>query len=211
VTVRVKICGITTADDALAAVDAGADALGFIFVENTPRYVTPDRAAAIVAALPPFVAPVGVFWDHPAAHVRRVAELCRLHAVQLHGQEPPEVVAALDLPVLKTVKVSSAADLDGLDRYKPAAFLLDSPARWSEGEPRAPISWELAREAGRRARVVLSAGLTAESVGAAIRVARPFGVDVNSGVEATPGRKDPDKLRRFVQAARAAAADLEHG
>jgi phosphoribosylanthranilate isomerase len=207
-TVRVKICGITTADDALAAVEAGADALGFVFVENTPRYVTPDRAAAIVAALPPFVTPVGVFWDHPPEHVRRVAALCRLGALQLHGQEPPEVVAAFDLPVLKTLKVAGPDDLEPLDRYKPAAFLLDSPARWSEGEPRAPISWTLAREAGRRARVVLSAGLTPDTVAAAIRVARPFGVDVNSGVEAMPGRKDPDKLRRFVRAARAAASDL---
>jgi phosphoribosylanthranilate isomerase len=207
-TLKVKICGITTTDDALFAVEAGADALGFIFVENTPRYVSPDRAAAIVAALPPFVTPVGVFWDHPPEHVRHVAALCRLDAVQLHGQEPPEMVAALDLPVLKTLKIAGPADLEPLDRYKPAAFLLDSPARWSEGEPRAPISWTLAREAGRRARVVLSAGLTPESVAAAIRVARPFGVDVNSGVEATPGRKDPDKLRRFLRAARAAAADL---
>jgi phosphoribosylanthranilate isomerase len=211
-TVRIKICGITASDDALAAVDAGADALGFIFVENTPRYVTPDRVAAIVAALPPFVTTVGVFWDHAPEHVRRVAELCRLHALQLHGQEPPEVVAGFDLPVLKTIKVAGPADLEPLDRYKPAAFLLDSPARWSEGAPRAPISWTLAREAGRRARVVLSAGLTPETVGAAIQVARPFGVDVNSGVEASPGRKDLEKVRRFVRAARAAAAELlDHG
>ena len=208
-TVRVKICGITNVDDALGAVEAGADALGFIFVEGTPRYVTPAQAAAIVAALPPFVAPVGVFWDHSPEHVRAVAAECRLDALQLHGQEPPEVVAAFSLPVLKTLRLAVAADLAALDRYKPAAFLLDSPARWSEGQARAPIPWTLAREAGRRARVILSAGLTPETVAEAIRVARPFGVDVNSGVEAAPGRKDPDKVRRFVAAARAAAAALD--
>jgi phosphoribosylanthranilate isomerase len=209
VTIRVKVCGITTVDDALATVDAGADALGFIFVEGTPRYVTPGRAAAIVAALPPFVCPVGVFWDHPADHVNAVARECGLGAVQLHGAEPAEVLAALAPPVIKTIKVRSPEDLAALDRYKPAAFLLDSPARWSEGEARAPISWTLAREASTRARVVLSAGLTAETVGEAIRVARPFGVDVNSGVEQTPGRKDPEKVRRFLREARAAAWRLD--
>jgi phosphoribosylanthranilate isomerase len=205
---RVKICGITTLDDALLAADAGADAIGLIFVEGTPRYVTPGAAAAIVAGLPPFVCPVGVFWDHAPAHVAAVVAECGLGALQLHGEEPPEVVAAMPRPVLKTVKVRAAADLAQLDRYKPAAFLLDSPERWSEGEARTPISWTLAGEAAARWRVVLSAGLTPETVGEAVRVARPWGVDVNSGVEAVPGRKDPGKVRRFVRAARAAAGDV---
>jgi phosphoribosylanthranilate isomerase len=206
--VRVKVCGITNLDDALLAAEAGADALGFIFVEGTPRYTSPARAATIVAALPPFVCPVGVFWDHPGAHVQAVAREVGLAAVQLHGAEPPEVVAACPLPVLKTLKVAGRDDLAQLDRYRTAAFLLDSPARWSEGERRPPISWTLAREAAARARVVLSAGLTVESVAEAIRVVRPFGVDVNSGVEAAPGKKDPEKLRRFVRAARLAGERL---
>ena len=206
--IKIKVCGITSVDDALWAADAGADALGLIFVEGTPRYVTPAGAAAIVAALPPFVWPVGVFWDHPTAHVRAVATECGLHAVQLHGTEPPEAVTALDLPVLKTVKVGGREDLAALDRYKPAAFLLDSAARWSEGQARMPISWTLAREAAARGRVILSAGLTPETVTEAIRVARPWGVDVNSGVEAVPGRKDPAKVRRFVRAAREAGLTL---
>lgn len=204
-----KVCGITSLDDAFLAVDAGADALGFIFVEGTPRYVTPPRAAEIIAALPPFVCAVGVFWDHPPAHVRAVVEACRLGAVQLHGAEPPEAVAAAPVPVLKTLKVGGPEDLAALQRYRPAAFLLDSPARWSEGEARAPISWALARQAGAHARIVLSAGLTPENVAEAIRVARPFAVDVNSGVEVAPGRKDPDKVRRFTRAARAAGSALE--
>ena len=208
-TVRVKVCGITSVEDALVASEAGADAIGLIFVEGTPRYVTPARAAAIVAALPPFVCPVGVFWDHPASHVRAVAEECRLGAIQLHGAEPPETVAALPLPVLKTVKLGGPDDLALLDRYKPAAFLLDSPARWSEGGTRAPISWTLARQAAARGRIVLSAGLTPDNVAEAIRVALPWGVDVNSGVEAEPGRKDHAKVRRFVAAARRAGLDPE--
>ncbi len=207
--IRVKICGITSVDDALVAAEAGADALGFVFVPGTPRYLTPARAAAIVAALPPLVSAVGVFWDHPVAYIRAVSQECGLAAVQLHGAESPELVAACPLPVLKTVKLGSAADLALLDRYKPAAFLLDSPARWSEGEARTPISWALARAAAARGRVILSAGLTAETVAEAIRIARPYGVDVNSGVEAGPGRKDADKVRRFVRAARAAGLRLE--
>jgi phosphoribosylanthranilate isomerase len=129
--------------------------------------------------------------------------------VQLHAAEPPEVLAVMPRPVLKTIKVREAGDLAQMDRYKPAAFLLDSPARWSEGDARAPISWTLARQAVSRGRVILSAGLTPETVGAAIRVARPWGVDVSSGVEAAPGRKDPTKVRQFVRAARAAARTLD--
>jgi phosphoribosylanthranilate isomerase len=206
---RVKICGITSLDDALWATEAGADALGLIFVEGTPRYVTPAAAAAIVAGLPPFVCPVGVFWDHAPTHVAAIVAECGLGAVQLHGAEPPEVVAATPVPVLKSIKLRDAQDLAQLDRYKPAAFLLDSPARWSEGEARVPISWTLAREATSRGRVILAGGLTPETVSEAVRTARPWGVDVNSGVEASPGRKDPAKVERFIRSARAAAARHE--
>ena len=209
--IRVKICGITSLDDALRAAEAGADAVGLIFVEGTPRYVTPAVAASIVAGLPPFVCPVGVFWDHAPAHIAAVVEECGLGVVQLHGSEPPELVAGMPRPVLKTIKVRDAADLAQLDRYKPAAFLLDSPARWSNGEARPPISWTLARAATARGRVILAAGLTPETVSDAVRVARPWGVDVNSGVEAVPGRKDPAKVARFIRAAREAAAAVADG
>jgi len=204
--VKVKICGITNAEDARVCVDAGADALGFIFVEGTPRFVTAARAAAIIAGLPPFVTPVGVFWDHAPGHIKAVVEECGLRALQFHGKEPPEALGQHRLPVIKTVKVGGEADLDGMARYEPAAFLLDSAARWSEGEARVPISWTLARRAvamGRR--IILAAGLTPDNVAAAIGVVGPYAVDVDSGVEAAPGRKDPDRVRRFVRAARSAA------
>lgn len=201
--VRVKICGITNLEDARLAVEAGADALGFIFVEGTPRFVTPERAAAIVSALPPFVTPVGVFWDHPPGHVKAVARACGLRALQFHGEEPPEALADYGMPVIKTIKVEHSRDLDQMNGYRVAAFLLDSPARWSEGETRQPIQWELAREAAPRGRIILSAGLTPDTVAQAIRVAHPYGVDVNSGVEAMPGKKDPEKVRRFIRAAKA--------
>ncbi len=214
--VRVKICGITNLDDARVAVDAGADALGFIFVEGTPRFVTPERVAPIVRALPPFVTPVGIFWDHPAGHVKAVAEACGLRALQFHGDEKPEDLTGFSLPLIKTIKLPPAGEeIAGRQQYRVepqlritqfvgrvAAILLDAAARWSEGETRQPIEWELARQFSAHCRIVLSAGLTPDNVARAVAVARPYAVDVNSGVEASPGRKDPDKVWRFVAEAK---------
>ncbi|HSE92914.1 MAG TPA: phosphoribosylanthranilate isomerase [Methylomirabilota bacterium] len=219
--IRVKICGITNAEDAMTAVEASADALGFIFVENTPRYVTPEQVAAIIGRLPPFVTPVGVFWDHPRGHVKAVAETCGLRALQFHGDETPEDVAGYDLPVIKTVKLPPVSTIEGLReyrvgdwaqvlRYSPvsSAVLLDTAARWSEGEAREPLEWQTVRwlqsGTGRRFRLILSGGLTPDNVARAVIVAQPYAVDVNSGVEARPGKKDPDKVRRFVAEARRA-------
>jgi len=203
--IRVKICGITNDEDARLSIEAGADALGFIFVEGTPRFLTPEAAARIIAGLPPFVTTVGVFWDHAPGHVKAVAAQCGLGALQFHGQEPPEALEHADRPTIKTIKVTGPASLDAMARYHASAFLLDSPARWSEGEARPPISWTLAREAAARVPVILSGGLSPDNVGAAVRFARPFAVDVDSGVEARPGKKDPDKVRRFIALAKAAA------
>jgi len=201
--VRVKICGITNVEDARLCVEAGAHALGFIFVEKTPRFVTAAQARAIIATLPPFVTPVGIFWDHAPGHVKAVAEECGLAALQFHGDEAPEDLAQYRIPVIKTFKVDGLIAPERFARYAVAAFLLDSPARWSEGEARTPISWEVARDAAAGGhRIVLSAGLSPDNVAQAIRVARPYAVDVNSGVEARPGVKDPDKVRRFIAATR---------
>jgi phosphoribosylanthranilate isomerase len=204
---RIKLCGITSLDDARRCVDAGVDALGFIFVPGTPRHVTAETAARIIETLPPFVTPVGVFWDHPAGQVKAIAEECRLGALQFHGDEAPEDLLEHRLPLIKTLKVAGAADLARMPEYRVAAFLLDSPARWSEGAARPPIPWDVAAVAARRHPVLLSAGLTPDNVALAVRRVRPYGVDVNSGVEARPGRKDPAKVRRFVAEARAAAAE----
>ena len=222
--IRVKICGITNLSDAMAAVDAGADALGFIFVEGTPRFVTPTQVAPIVRRLPPFVTPVGVFWDHPSGHVKAVAEACRLRALQFHGEEPPEALEGYAVSVIKTIKLPPASTIDGLPEYRVrekfqalayhkvvTAILLDSAARWSEGESREPIEWKLVRQWGQEierapamshVRLILSGGLDPDNVARAVEVARPWAVDVNSGVEAEPGKKDHEKIRRFVAAAK---------
>jgi phosphoribosylanthranilate isomerase len=220
---RVKICGITNLEDARLAVQAGADALGFIFVENTPRFVTPEQVAPIVRRLPPFVTPVGVFWDHPAGHVKAVIEACGLRAVQFHGDEKPEDCQGYSVPVIKTIKLPPVGTIEGLPEYRVAemfgaflyrksvaAYLYDSQARWSEGEAREPLEWRRLRmlrpqsSSDSALPIILSGGLSPDNVARAIEVVQPYGVDVNSGVEARPGRKDPDKMRRFVAEARRA-------
>jgi len=204
---RVKICGITNLEDARLCVEAGADALGFIFVQGTPRFVTPEAAARIIAELPPFVSPVGVFWDHAPGHVKAVREQCGLAALQFHGNEPPDAIVGFDVPTIKTIKVVGPESFEMMESYTVSAFLLDSPARWSEGEVRAPLPWELVRRAAARRPIILSGGLTPDNVRTAVRQARPFAIDVDSGVEARPGKKDPDRVRRFIHAAKAPIED----
>ena len=182
------------------AVEAGAHALGFVFAPS-PRQVTPEAAAAIIAALPPFVQTVGVFVDGDAA---RVLSRCPLDAVQFHGQEPPEELAALaGVRRIKACRVATSADLEPLAAYCGAAdaFLLDAPVPGVAGHGQ-PFPWPLAREARRFGRpIILAGGLTPENVAAAIKAGRPDAVDVSSGVEASPGRKDRDRVRRFIAAA----------
>ena len=220
---RVKICGITSLEDARMAVQAGADALGFIFVENTPRFVTPEQVAPIIRALPPFVTAVGIFWDHPAGHIKAIIEACGLRVVQFHGDETPEDCQGYSVPVIKTIKLPPVSTIDGLPEYRVterfgallyrkvvAAYLLDSQARWSEGEGREPLEWRsirlMADKSPRESQlpIVLSGGLTPENVATAVSIVRPFAVDVNSGVEARPGKKDAEKVRRFIEAAKRA-------
>jgi phosphoribosylanthranilate isomerase len=217
--IRVNICGITSIVFARGAVEAGADALGFIFVEKTPRYVAPRAAAAIIAQLPPFVTAVGIFWDHAPAHVKAVAAEARLGALQFHGDEKPDDLAAYDLPVIKTIKLPPASTIEGLgyrvSRRIQGAVLQQGRRRRApryrgaveRGEIREPLEW-------RHAAHIVATRKPAETEGDSLRRAhrgerRPghrhreaYGVDVNSGVEARPGVKDPDKVRRFLAAAR---------
>lgn len=199
---RVKICGITNLDDALAAVDAGADALGFVFVASQ-RQIAPPAAAEIVAALPPLVTVVGVFTDADVEEVVSIAQHVQLDAVQLHGQESPEYCRRLSGKVIKRFRVFDGDDAESVAQrvaeYDVAAYLLDPGA--GSGKT---FDWRLARGVSRR--LIVSGGLTPQNVGGAIRVVRPFAVDVSSGVEIRPGRKDHAKLREFVAAVRAADA-----
>jgi len=199
---RVKICGITGLDDARLAVELGAAALGFNFYPPSPRYISPAASATIIRQLPPLVMAVGVFADETeAGHIATVARDARVNAVQLHGPRFPIVSGALqDYPVTRAVTVREQNDLEELIGLAASGFLIDSFDPKLIGGTGKTIDWSLAREAKRYGKVILAGGLTPANVAQAIREVRPYAVDVASGVESTPGKKDAGKLRAFFAA-----------
>ncbi len=201
--VKVKICGVTSARDALMAAAAGADAVGLNFFPPSPRYVEPDHARAIRMALPPFVAAVGVFVDRSPERVREIMRHCRLDYAQLHGRESPRVVSKLrEFRLIKAVRIREEEDLDELERYDVDAYLLDAYVENLPGGTGSTFDWELARQASSRAKLILAGGLTPNNVAKAVQVARPFAVDVASGVEEEPGVKSRRLVTDFVYEAK---------
>ncbi len=205
--VRVKICGITRREDALAAARAGADAVGVNFWPGSKRFVEPETAAEIIAALPPFVTPVGVFVNQPRAQIVRAARVSGVALLQLHGDESPEDASGLPLPVIKAFRADAELAPDTLARYAVAAYLVDAPSAGFGGSGRT-FDWTRLRGAALPAPLVLAGGLTPDNVADAVRAALPYAVDVASGVETAPGIKDEDAMRRFVAAARRALDGL---
>jgi phosphoribosylanthranilate isomerase len=193
----IKICGITRAEDAEAAVAAGAGAIGFVFWPKSPRFIDPHRARTIAAMLPPFVTAVGVFVNQPLDYVNGVASLVRLGAVQLHGDETPAFAVAVSRPVIKAVSVG------GVDsRVWPASttLLLDVNDPVARGGTGRIIDWTAAAGVAARRRILLAGGLTPDNVADAVARVRPFGIDVSSGVERAPGIKDHQRLRALFEA-----------
>ena len=207
--IRVKVCGITTLEDALVAAAGGADALGFNFWPESLRYLEPARAAEIVALLPPFITPVGVFVNEAPRRIQRIAKTARVRAVQLHGDEEPadvDALAAKGHRVVKAFRVGRRFRAAELKNYaSAAAFLLDSSVKGKRGGTGKSFDWRKARAANRHGRILLAGGLTAENVAQAIQQAQPYGVDVCSGVERAPGVKDHALLRAFIRAAKSVA------
>jgi phosphoribosylanthranilate isomerase len=199
----VKVCGITRLTDALHAVQQGATALGFVFWPHSPRFVTPERAREIIAELPSSVVSVGVFVNESVDGIGDVAARTGITTVQLHGDEPPVYADALQWPILRSVSVDEAAD--ACEAW-PAdtMFLVDAADRVRRGGTGQRVDWERAAGVARDWRIVLAGGLTPENVGHAIAAVRPYGVDVSSGVEQSPGVKDFNKVARFVANARSA-------
>ncbi len=196
--VRVKICGITSLKDARMAVDCGADALGFVFAKS-PRKISLQDARSIIRALGPWISTVGVFVDESPANIKKIAQFCGLSSVQLHGNEAPRGLEALfPLKVIKAFRVSSKADLRGLESYSPDAFLFDAKMAGQYGGTGKSFDWDLLKGVKVARPLILSGGLVPDNVRQAIRVVRPYGVDVSSGVEKSPGKKDPEKVRKFI-------------
>ena len=201
---RTKICGITNAADARAALDAGADALGFVFSELSPRCLTMDAAAAIIRELPPFLAKVGLFVDAPEDLVRRTIEATGIDTLQFHGQESPGFCRRFPLTVIKAFRVRDERTLEEMKAYPEPAWLLDAYVAGQLGGTGVTFNWDLAARAVLQHRtVILAGGLTPENAAEAVRQVRPYAVDVSSGVESAPGKKDHGRLRAFIEAVRA--------
>ena len=203
--VKVKICGITNIPDALAACEAGADALGFMMWERSPRAVSVEAAAAIVRALPPFVIKVGVFVDAPTDLVYRGIGECSLNVLQFHGDESPEYCVQFGLMSMKAFRIRDARSLESLPSYKTDAWLLDAHSPGKPGGTGERFDWALAAQARELGRpIFLAGGLTPENVAEAVQAVRPYAVDVSSGVESAPGLKDHQKIIAFIRNAKSA-------
>jgi len=201
--VKVKICGITSVADGLAAAEAGADMLGLMFYERSPRHISFATAAEISRALSPFIVKVGVFVNPDEDTVMRAIGDCGVSLLQFHGEEPPEFCTQFGAMSMKAFRVRDAESLLALPNYPTDSYLLDAYSPDAHGGTGAKFNWDLAIEAKQHGKpIFLAGGLTPDNVGAAVRKVQPFGVDVSSGVESAPGQKDHAKVRAFIQAVR---------
>ena len=198
-TVRIKICGITNEEDALAAARFGADALGFIFAPS-PRRIAPEKARQIIKVLPPLVQTVGVFVDEDLGEVSSVAEMCGLDILQFHGSESADYCDSFDHRVIKAVRLRNRQDIKSLAKYDGVvqALLLDTYVPDKVGGTGMTFNWEWALEAGKYGRIILAGGLSPENVATAISIVKPYGVDASSSLEQSPGVKDHEKIMQFI-------------
>lgn len=199
--VKVKICGITNIEDALAAVKLGADALGFVFYKGSPRYITPDEAEKIIMSLPPFITTVGVFVNESTDELQRIIRHTDINIVQFHGHEPPES-CIINKRVIKAVRVKELRDLEPLKHYHVSAFLLDTYTPDLLGGTGQMFNWDIALEAKQFGRIILAGGLDPDNIEKAVRWVQPYAVDVSSGIEEEKGKKDHIKMGLFIARAR---------
>jgi phosphoribosylanthranilate isomerase len=202
VVVRIKICGITNSSDALLAASLGADALGFVFWKKSPRYITPDAAAAIIKKLPPFMSTVGVFVDEDSTRVNEIVKTAGLNFAQLHGSESPEYCVQIEGNFIKAIRVKDAGSLQGLDEYGASAILLDTFIKGQPGGTGKTFDMSLLVGMDFKGKVMLAGGLTPDNVEEALNNYSPYAVDASSGLELEPGKKDPAKLRAFIEKVR---------
>jgi phosphoribosylanthranilate isomerase len=194
---NVKICGITNIQDALDAVELGTYALGFIFVKSSPRYISPDSASLIINKLPPTVKPVGVFADTPQKEILSVIKQTGIVCIQLHGNESPQELSGYPVPIFKSFRVGSNFDVSILQQYPASAYLLDTFVDGALGGTGKTFNWQIATAAKSYGAIILAGGLNPDNIVDAVRMVRPYAVDVNSGVESAPGKKDKEKLQQL--------------
>jgi len=196
----IKICGVTRLSDAVTAAEAGADYIGFNFYSPSPRYVKPEKAREIIMGLPDDVEAVGVFVNENPARIMEICRTAAIGTVQIHGDEPEGFENNLELPVIRALRVSGPSDMEGMERHKPFAFLIDSKSEVYGGSGK-KADWDLAAKAKEKAeKLILAGGLSPDNVEEAIKIVKPWAVDTASGVETSPGQKDHEKIRRFIEA-----------
>jgi phosphoribosylanthranilate isomerase len=195
----VKICGITRLEDALASADEGAAAVGFIFVRSSPRCIAPAAAAEIIRKLPPFICPVGVFVNEARAKVLTTIERTNIRCLQLHGEEPPADTVDYPVPVIKSFRVGDEFDPSVIASYSLPAYLFDAAVPGMHGGTGKTFNWRKVQEAAPYGRIILGGGITPENVAVASRTARPYAIDVSSGVESSPGVKDRQKIKNLFE------------
>jgi len=200
--IKVKICGTTSLKDAFLAVESGADAIGFIFYKMSPRNISQKEAKEIILQLPPFIETVGVFVNETSDKINRIAEQCKLNSIQLHGEESPALCRRVKRKVIKAFRVKNSDSLKSIASYKVSGFLLDSYNDGSKGGTGQIFDWNLALRVKKKGPVILAGGLNPYNVFTAIHRVKPYGVDVCSGVEKSPGIKDHEKIREFIKSVR---------
>ena len=197
---KVKICGITNLNDAKIAVDYGADAIGFVFAESV-RKVSEEKVKTIVQKLPPFVTFVGLFVNETAKNIGDVCKYCGLDAIQLHGNEPPNFLNRLrQYKIIKAFRIRTVSDIHPITRYKVNAILLDGYADNKMGGTGTSFDWKIVKKVKASSPIIIAGGLTHLNVLHAIKIANPYGVDVSSGVEDKPGKKDKRLIKKFIDA-----------
>lgn len=200
--VKVKVCGITNLDDALQAVDAGADALGFVFYDLSPRCISFETAERIIRKLPPYMSTSGVFVNNPASFIDTAVERCGINVVQLHGDETPTFCAGIRHTVVKAFRIRNVASIETIRNYSVAGYLLDAYVPGIYGGTGLTFNWETARVAKQFGPVILAGGLRVENVRKAVKTVEPYALDVSSGVEEAPGKKDHVKVSEFIRLAK---------
>jgi phosphoribosylanthranilate isomerase len=203
--VKIKICGITNIDDAMSAADLGADALGFNFYRKSPRYVEPQKAAEIIAQLPPFIVPIGIFVNEREDKILETLRTACIRGVQFHGDETPEFCQRFGNQVIKAFQVKDKESLRHMSHFRVSAYLLDSYKEGVRGGTGETFDWHLAVVAKTFGRIILAGGLTPDNVAEAVKLVQPYGVDVAGGVEKGRGVKDHAKLRKFITEVRRAS------
>ena len=199
---RIKICGITNPEDALLAADLGADAVGFIFYKGSKRYIDPKDAGRIISSLPPFVSAVGVFVNQNIEEINEYAHISGIDTIQLHGDETPGFCGGLTYRLIKAVRGKDAVNIAEVELYPVRAILFDKHSDELYGGSGSSFDWDLLKGLEISKKVILSGGLTPENVSFAVRSVKPYGVDVSSGVEDAPGKKNHTKMKKFIKAVR---------